>query len=73
MACSFMASYSGNYLGASQYAIIMILTIILCFGLPSLPSSSIIVVLTTLNAIKLSSVNIALLYTVEWYKSIYFF
>jgi Na+/H+-dicarboxylate symporter len=66
MSCAFLATYSNVTLSASDFAVIIVLTCILCFSLPSVPSSSIVTILVVLNSINLSGLNIALLYTVEW-------
>ena len=67
MSCSFLANFAGISLDASDYIVIIIMTSILCLSLPSVPSSSIVTILVVLNAINLSYLNIALLYTVEWF------
>ena len=53
-------------MGVSDYAVIMIMTSILCLCLPSVPSSSIITIIVVLNSINLSYLNISMLYTAEW-------
>lgn len=67
MSCVFLATYSGISLSIGNYAVIIIMTCILCLCLPSVPSSSIVTILVVLNSINLSYLNIALLYTVEWF------
>jgi Na+/H+-dicarboxylate symporter len=67
MACVFLADYSGNTLYVGDYAVIVIMTTILCLCLPSVPSSSIVTILVVSNSINITSLNIAILYTVEWF------
>jgi Na+/H+-dicarboxylate symporter len=66
MACAFAAIQTGVSLSAGDYVVIMIMTIILCLCLPSVPSSSIITILVVLNAVNVPGKGIVLLYTVEW-------
>ncbi len=66
MSCAFLANFSGVNLTAGDYAVVIIMTCILCLCLPSVPSSSIITILVVLNAINVTSTNIVILYTVEW-------
>jgi Na+/H+-dicarboxylate symporter len=66
MSCAFLANYSNRELSAGDFAVIIIMTCILCLCLPSVPSASIITILVVLNAVNFTSPNIAILYTVEW-------
>lgn len=66
MSCAFIANFSGVSLSVGDYAVIIIMTCILCLCLPSVPSSSIVTILVVLNAVNITGENIILLYTVEW-------
>jgi Na+/H+-dicarboxylate symporter len=66
MSCGFLATYQNISLSAGDYAVVIIMTSILCLCLPSVPSASIVTILVVLNAINYSYLPIAILYTVEW-------
>ena len=66
MSSAFVANYSGIELSPGDYLVIMIMTIILCLCLPSVPSSAIVTLIVVLNAINVPVSNIAILYTMEW-------
>ena len=66
MACGFLANYNNVTLTPSDFAIIIIMTSILGFCSPPVPSSSIVTLLVILNAIGQPNFNIAIMYTVEW-------
>lgn len=65
-------SYSGSTLSVGDFAVIIIMTSILCLCLPSVPSSSIVTILVVLSAVN-QAPNIAILYTVEWLLDRYSF
>lgn len=73
MSCAFLSNYAGVSLSAGDWAVIIIMTSILCLCLPSVPSSSIVTILVVLNAVNVDKPNIALLYTVEWLLDRYLF
>ena len=66
MSTCFLANSSGLEMNATDYAVVLVETAILCMCLPSVPSSSIVTILVVLNTINMGHLNIALLYTVEW-------
>ena len=66
MSCIFLAGNGNETLKPGDYLTIVLLTCILCTCLPSVPSSSIVAIIVVLNALNLSHLNVAILYTVEW-------
>jgi Na+/H+-dicarboxylate symporter len=66
MSCVFLANFFGVSLTVSNYITMMIMAVILCLCVPSVPSSSIVTVLVILNSVNLGYLNIGMLYTVDW-------
>lgn len=66
MSCVFLSIFSEQSLAYTDYAMIVIMTNVLCLCIPAIPSGSIFVVLIIANMVNVKSPNIALLYTVEW-------
>jgi Na+/H+-dicarboxylate symporter len=66
MSCVFLANYDNFTLTTANYIIIVLMSSILCFCLPTVPSSSIVTLLIVMSAVNFENSNIAILYTVEW-------